>query len=148
MTSPEIVGLDSVAAGRAFPATPLDLSKDAIIRLLDSLEATLPEDVGGDELVPPSALASLALGALLSHVTLPAGTLHASQDIRMERAVPIGAKAVWEADVSAVSSRGSMAFVTVDFTVRRGELAPALGDNADEILATGSGTVMFPGGDV
>ena len=148
MTSQEIVGLDSVAAGRAFPPTSLDLSKGAIIRLLDSLEATLSEDVGGDELVPPSALASLALGALLTRVTLPAGTLHASQEILMERAVPIGAKAVCEAGVSAVSSRGSMTFVTLNFTVRRGEPAEALGDTSDEILATGSGTVMFPGGDV
>lgn len=146
--SPEIVGLDNVAAGRAFPPTPLDLSKDAIIRLLDSLEATLPVDVGGDELVPPSALASLALGALLSHVGLPAGTLHASQEILMGQAVPIGAKALCEASVSAVSARGSMTFVTLDFTVRRGEPVSTIGGNADEILATGSGTVMFPGGDV
>ena len=147
MTSPEIVGLESVEAGRAFPPTPLDLSKNAIIRLLGSLEATLPVDGAGEELIPPSAVASLALGALLSHVALPAGTLHASQEIRMVRAVPIGAKAVCEAEVSAVSSRGSMTFVTLDFTVRRSEPDAALSGRAGEIFATGPGTVMFPGGD-
>ena len=144
MTSPNIVGLESVETGRVFPPTPLDLSRGAIVRLLDSLEATLPVDGGGDELVPPSAVASLALGALLTHVALPAGTLHASQEIRIERSVAVGAKAVCEAGVSAVSGRGNLTFVTVDFRVRQTEPDAAPGGDSDAILATVSSTVMFP----
>ena len=144
MTLPNIVGLESVEAGRIFPPSPLDLSRGAIIRLLDSLEATLPVDGGGDEVVPPSAVASLALGALLTHVALPAGTLHASQEIRMERSVAVGAEAVCEAGVSAVSARGSLTFVTLDFTVRQTEPDASPGSDSDAIIATGSGTVMFP----
>jgi hypothetical protein len=88
-------------------------------------------------------MASLSLGVLLRHVALPAGSLHASQEIRVWRAIPVGTQAICETVVASVSSRAGMTLVSLDFNVE--SLAGDSG--AGDQLATGSGTVMFPAGD-
>ena len=82
-------------------------------------------------------MASLSLGALLCHVALPDGALHASQEINVEQPVAVGAHTVCQSVVSAVSDRAGMTFVTLDFRIESG-------DSDARTLATGSGTVMFP----
>ena len=135
-------GLETVHAGQKFTPTPLDLSRKAVVSLLDSIEAALPEDENGAELVPPSVVASLSLGVLLQHVSLPPGSLHASQEIRMWYPISVGTRAVCEAVVANVSNRAGMTLVSLDFNV---ESHPDESD-ASQQLATGTGTVMFPAG--
>ena len=130
-------GLETVHKGQEFPPTPLDLTRQTVGKLLDSLEASLPQREDGVALVPPSVMASLSLGALLRHVALPDGALHASQEINVEEPVAVGAHAVCQSVVSAVSDRAGMTFVTLDFRIESG-------DSDARTLATGSGTVMFP----
>lgn len=133
-------GLETVHAGQEFTPTTLDLSREAVVSLLDSIEAALPEDENGVELVPPSVMASLSLGALLQRVSLPLGSLHASQEIRVWRPIPVGTQAMCEATVANVSNRAGMTLVSLDFNV---ESRPD--ESGDSLqLATGTGTVMFP----
>ena len=134
------VGLETVHAGQEFTPTPLDLSREAVINLLNSVEAALPENENGVELVPPSVVASLSLGVLLQHVSLPLGSLHASQEIRVWRPIPVGTRAVCEALVANVSNRAGMTLVSLDFNVDSHPDEPGGGEQ----LATGTGTVMFP----
>ncbi len=135
-------GLETVHAGQEFTPTPLDLSREAVSKLLDSVEAALPEDENGVELVPPSVVASLSLGVLLQHVSLTPGSLHASQEIRMWRPIAVGTRAVCEAVVANVSNRAGMTLVSLDFNV---ESHPDESGGSQQ-LATGTGTVMFPAG--
>ena len=134
-------GLETVHPGQEFTPTPLDLSREAVVGLLDSIEATLPQDENGVELVPPSVMASLSLGVLLQHVSLPLGSLHASQEIRVWRAITVGTRAVCEAVVANVSNRAGMTLVSLDFNVENSDEA-----DGSQQLATGTGTVMFPAG--
>lgn len=134
------VGLETVHGGQEFTPTLLDLSREAVINLLNSVEATLPQDENGVELVPPSVVASLSLGVLLQHVSLPLGSLHASQEIRVWRPIPVGTRAVCEALVANVSNRAGMTLVSLDFNVDSHPDEPGGGEQ----LATGTGTVMFP----
>ncbi len=135
------VGLETVHAGQEFTPTPLDLSREAVINLLNSVEANLPQDENGVELVPPSVVASLSLGVLLQHVSLPPGSLHASQEIRIWRPIPVGTRAVCEAVVANIANRAGMTLVSLDFNV---DSHPD--ESGGEQLATGTGTVMFPAG--
>ena len=135
-------GLETVHAGQEFTPTQLDLSREAVVGLLDSIQTALPQDENGVELVPPSVVASLSLGVLLQHVSLPAGSLHASQEIRVWRPIPVGSRAVCEAVVANMSSRAGMTLVSLDFNV---ESHPDDSGGSQQ-LATGSGTVMFPAG--
>ncbi len=138
------VSLDTVSAGQSFEAIPLDLSRDTVERFLETLEGRPAQNAEGVLLTPPSVVSSLSLGALLTRVALPDGCLHASQEVIMARPIPVGASALCEAAVSAVSSRGGLTFVTLDFTVRQADARD--GDSGGDVLATGSGTVMFPAG--
>lgn len=136
------VGLETVHAGQEFTPTPLDLSREAVINLLNSVEANLPQDENGVELVPPSVVASLSLGVLLQHVSLPPGSLHASQEIRIWRPIPVGTRAVCEAVVANIANRAGMTLVSLDFNV---DSHPDESGGGEQ-LATGTGTVMFPAG--
>lgn len=133
-------GLETVHAGQEFTPTPLDLGREAVINLLNSVEADLPQDQNGVELVPPSVVASLSLGVLLQHVSLPLGSLHASQEIRIWRPIPVGMRAVCEAVVANISNRAGMTLVSLDFNL---ESHPDESGGSQQ-LATGTGTVMFP----
>ena len=135
--------MDKVHVGQEFPPTPIDLSGEAVRRVLDSLEATLPQGADGADLVTPSAMASLWLGVLLRHVALPDGSLHVAQEIRLWRAIPVGTQAICEAVVASVATKAGVTLVSMDFNVE--SLAGDSG--AVDQLATGSGTVMFPAGD-
>ncbi len=135
------VGLETMHERQEFPAIPLDLSREAVSLLLESLNAQLPRDTDGVELVPPSALASLSLAALLRHTALPDGSLHISQEIRIERAIHVDSHAICTAVVSTISNKVGLTFVSLDFSVA------GFGSHerdSGEILATGSSTVMFP----
>ncbi|MYD36922.1 MAG: MaoC family dehydratase [Dehalococcoidia bacterium] len=135
-------GLETLHPGQEFTPTPLDLSREAVVGLLDSIEATLPRDENGVEIVPPSVMASLSLGVLLQHVSLPLGSLHASQEIRVLSPIPVGARALCEAVVANVSNRAGLTLVSLDFNV---ESYPDEAGGSRQ-LATGAGTVMFPAG--
>lgn len=87
-------------------------------------------------------MASLSLGVLLQHVSLPLGSLHASQEIRVLSPIPVGARALCEAVVANVSNRAGLTLVSLDFNV---ESYPDEAGGSRQ-LATGAGTVMFPAG--
>jgi hypothetical protein len=135
------IGLETMNEGQEFPPTPLDLSREAVSRLLESLDAQLLRDTDRVELVPPSALASLSLAALLRHTALPDGSLHISQEIRIDRAIHVDSHAICSAVVSTVSNKAGLTFVSLDFSVAGSGTHER---NSGEILATGSSTVMFP----
>jgi hypothetical protein len=56
--------------------------------------------------VPPLAVAALALGALLERVSLPPGTLHANESLRVHEAVQVGTRLHCEARLGQRSARG------------------------------------------
>ena len=56
--------------------------------------------------VPPLAVAALALGALLEHVSLPEGTLHANESLQAHESVPVASPLECEAQIIQRSVRG------------------------------------------
>ena len=136
------VGLETVRVGHEFPPAPLDFSRESVVSLLESLEAQLPQGEDGEELVPPSVVASLSLGALLRQTTLPPGALHASQEVHVRRPIPVGVNALCRAVVANTSQRAGMTIISLNFSVWS---RPDDAEGGDE-LATGAGAVMFAHG--
>ena len=85
--------------------------------------------------VPPMALAARALGALLSELALPPGTIHAAQDLDSRKMVRIGDEVSCIARLSRPSRRGAWEFISADFT---------LYGNAGQTLLSGKSTVLVP----
>jgi hypothetical protein len=95
---------------------------------------TLP--VYDDEsLVPPLAVAALALGALLEAVGLPDGTLHANESMRVDEAVPAGATLVCNARLAQRSSRGGWVVTALESEIT----------HEGRTVLTTRATVMCPG---
>ena len=85
--------------------------------------------------VPPLALAARALGALLNELALPAGTIHAAQELDCRRMVKLDEEVSCFARLSRPLRRGEWQFISVDFEVR--------GSGGEELLV-GKSTVLVP----
>ena len=87
------------------------------------------------DLVPPTAIAALGVRAILEELSLPPGTLHASQELTIHRAVAAGDAVSCNARVVQSSVRQGWQFVVVEFTVAD--------DEAKDIL-DGRTTLLVP----
>lgn len=88
----------------------------------------------GPDIVPPMALATQAIRALIEASPLPDGTLHAGQEIAFKRAVRVGETLTVNARVASRGERAGWVLVSVDFNA----LA------AGESVMTARGTITFP----
>jgi acyl dehydratase len=115
--------LTDLAAGHAFPPIPFTISAErARAYRAAAGDALALYDNGG--FVPPLAVAALALGALLEHVSLPDGTLHASESASFKAPVPPGAALECQASLVQRSQRsGWIVSVLETNIVHEGETA-------------------------
>ena len=138
MTQSSPVDLSEVSAGHVFSPVSIDLSSERLKRYLDVLEGSETVTGTGASLVPPSAAAAMAMGALLQNIALPLGTLHTSQEIRFHSPLPIGTPTRCDATVSNRSSRGGATFVTLDFSITaEGEAAVVMEATATLLISGG-----------
>ncbi len=87
------------------------------------------------ETAPPMALAARVIGALLKELSLPPGTLHASQEIDCKRMVHWGEEVTCVAKLSRARDRGDWRFISAEFT---------LSSTYGETLISGKSTVLVP----
>jgi hypothetical protein len=89
---------------------------------VDAARSRAYRDATGDTLAlydsagvaPPLAVAALALGALLEAVSLPDGTLHASEALSFQAAVPVGAELECRATLTQRSQRAGYIVSVLD----------------------------------
>jgi acyl dehydratase len=67
--------------------------------------------------VPPLAVAALALGALMEVIDLPDGTLHGNETMQAHAPVPAGATLHCTPKVTRNAVRAGMVFLTLEFVV-------------------------------
>ena len=94
-----------------------------------------PADTDGTPLVPPMAIAALALSGAIDALQIPGGTIHASQELEFGTAVPIGSALECTATLEQNSVRRNWRFLIVSL-----EAKTDLGRNA----MRGRGTIMLP----
>ena len=110
------IDIREVAAGYEFP--PVSYQVDSV-RVADYLGAVdednaLYRDTG---LVPPMAVAALALAALSRGMTMPPGAIHVSQEVEFLAAVSTADTVISQATVARSQNRGKFHMVTVDLSV-------------------------------
>ena len=87
------------------------------------------------DVVPPMALAARALGALVSKLALPSGTIHASQELSCHRTVRTLEEVSCTARLSRPMTRAGRTLVAVEFTLH---------DSLGEPVMSGKSTVLVP----
>jgi hypothetical protein len=128
---------DSIAAlprGHRFPAATFRISPEGVARYLDAVQ---DRSAACGDAAPPLAVAALALRALLERLELPAGSLHAAQDVECRAAVPLNAELTMRGEVAQRSERGGFVAAVIEFEV-------AAADSLGEPVLVGRTTVMAP----
>ena len=69
------------------------------------------------EIVPPMAVAALAMAALLDSISLPGGTIHVSQEIEFIDPVSVKDTITCHARVSRKHERGKLHLMTIELNV-------------------------------
>lgn len=75
-------------------------------------------------LAPPLALSAYALGALLTQLNLPPGTIHSTQEMEVAAPVAIGQEIRGRAVLERPRRRGGWRFITVTYTLHDGSGVP------------------------
>ena len=105
--------LTDLAAGHVFPAIVFSIDAEQAraygAACGDALELY---DVAG--VVPPLAVAALALGALLDQVSLPPGTLHAAESLSFKAPVPRDSALEYRATLAQRSQRSGWIVSVLD----------------------------------
>ena len=94
-----------------------------------------PAAKDGAPLVPPMAIAALALSAVINTLQIPGGTIHASQELGFGAAVPIGASLNCTATLAQNSVRRNWRFLVVNME--------ATSESGSAVME-GKSTIMLP----
>ena len=86
------------------------------------------------EIVPPMAVAALAMAALLESISLPGGTIHVSQEIEFIDPVSVEDTITCHARVSRKHQRGKLHLMTIDLEVFNQEQEAVLSGKTSFLL--------------
>lgn len=103
-------------AGYEFSPSRYKLDYSSVAAYLRAVEdaSSLYQDT---ELVPPMAIAAYAMAALSESISLPSGTIHASQELEFISTVNINDTLTSYARVSRQQSRGKFHLLSINFNV-------------------------------
>ena len=142
MTSANLPNVADLPRGYELPAAYFRLGADNVRRYLEAVEdhsSAYGQGPDGPAWVPPLAVAALALRAILEQVRLPAGALHAGQEVDFRRPVPVGAFMRSRARVAQRSEMRGAVVSVIEFEV--GE------DGSSTPAVVGRATVIAPRGE-
>lgn len=116
MPDSQKVDIRQVEAGFEFPPATFRLDAATVADYLAAVEEDSPlyRDSG---LVPPMAVAALALASLSGSMDMPPGTIHVSQEVEFREAVSVSDTLTSRAAVARSQRRSNMHMVTVDIRV-------------------------------
>lgn len=132
--------LSTVQAGFQFPPQHMHLDRPGI----DAYLAAVGEDdaafQGAGALVPPLAMLAFAMRGLAELLAARPGTVHLTQQLRMRRAVPVGATVTAALVVQSRSERRGFAALQLSVAVTS---AGSASDDVDVVL-DGAMLLMVP----
>jgi len=116
--------LDTLAKGHELPPSAFELTPEWVSEYVAAVEDEAIGPLGAD-LVPPMAVAALAVRALLERAALPAGAVHIGQEIEFRRAVRAGEKLTASARILSRGERQGWLLMGIELRVD-GEGGPVM----------------------
>ena len=131
-----MIDYSKLKSGQRLSDEPLMLDAAAVSEYTAAVgDTSSPTAADGAPLVPPMAIAALALSAVINALRIPGGTIHAGQELDFSQAVPVGAALHCTATLAQNSVRRNWRFLVVN-------LEAAAGDG--KVVMTGKSTIMLP----
>jgi len=125
---------DQLAAGFEFPPGIFKLEAVRVTHFLRSVGDT-SQVYQGSGLVPPMAIAAMAMTKLSETVGLPPGSIHTSQELSFSGMTRLDDTLTSYAKISRAQKRGKFHMIAVDFDVR---------DQSQKTVLTGKTSFMLP----
>lgn len=120
---------DELTPGFEFPPVEYRLDEG----IVDDYVAAVGVEPAGH--IPPLAVAARAIASLGELMTLPPGTIHASQEFEFNGLVFAGAQVSCVAKVLRKVSRGPMRMLTLEMRIA---------DDSGALIQTGRSTIVLP----
>lgn len=131
-----MIDYSTLETGQQLSSKSVSLDAKAIGDYMAAVEDTSnPTASDGTALVPPMAIAALALSAVINALQIPGGTIHASQELGFGASVPIGETLECTATLAQNSVRRDWRFLVVTM-----EAVSAEG----KMVMEGKITIMLP----
>lgn len=128
MDTPQKVEIGKLTAGFEFPPVTFQLDNEGIKKYLNAVEDK-QEIYEQLSTVPPMAIAALAMTAISTAMTLPAGTIHVSQNLDFITMSRPGEKLTSHARVNRNVERGKLHMLTIGINVlNRNQLVVLTGE--------------------
>ena len=124
-----MISYEELVPGYEFPPASYELSPSLISKYLKAVEGS------GDEFVPPLAIAAYAMTAVSGSLSLPPGTIHASQELEFFKLVPVGAVVNCQAKVARKLARAKVHMLVLELDVF---------DQNKEGVQAGKATIVLP----
>ena len=128
------LALETLPKGHQFPPAEFDLSPEWVREYVAAVEDRAIARLGED-LVPPMAVAALAIRALLDAAALPPGAIHLGQELSFLRPLRVGEGLMARARVASRGERQGWALMGIEMNVQ---------DGAGRPVMTGRATVTMP----
>lgn len=125
--------LAAFGKGHEFPPTSFDLSQEWVADYVAAVEdGAIASHTG---VVPPMALATLGVRALLESAGLPEGAVHVGQELSFHRRVQTGETLAARAKIVSRGERAGWVLVGLDLTIA---------DADDAAVMSARATLTFP----
>ena len=131
-----MIDYSKLETGQQLSSKSVSLSAKAVGDYVTAVEdASSPTASDGTPLVPPTAIAALALSAVINALQIPGGTIHASQELGFCASVPIGSTVECTATLAQNSVRRNWRFLIVNLEATT---------EGGSVVMEGKGTIMLP----
>lgn len=142
MTQGSLPSLAELPRGHELPVADFRLTAEDVRRYLEAVEdhsGAYGQGPEGPAWAPPLAIAALALRVILEQVELPAGAIHAGQEVEFRRPLPVGASLRSRSRVAQRSEMRGVVVSVIEFDVEEeGSPTPSV---------VGRATIMVPRGE-
>ena len=133
MTADKSVSYQDLKAGQELPPATFQVDSATVADYLKAAgeDNVIYQDTG---LVPPMAVAALALKSLINAISMPPGTIHVSQEFEFIDTVSTQDFLTGHATVSRIQERGKLHLINVDVNVSNQKNRPVLAGKTGFIL--------------
>ncbi len=112
-------GLDTLLKGHQMPSFAFELSPDWVREYVAAVEDAAIGSLDGG-LVPPMAVAALAVRSLLDGAKLPPGAIHLGQELSSLKSVRVGQRLSVQARIASRGERQGWILMGIDLNVEDG----------------------------
>ena len=120
------MNIKTLIAGKPLPLATCTLSKEAVDLYRDATGDNSSLHQEDASLVPPTAVAALAIKHLLDSLNLPDGTVHVGQELSLQQATATDQKLVCHAQIAQSTEKRGWHFVSVAFQIHGRDEKPSV----------------------